>query len=146
MSRWSADDVRRFAARGLEAQGTVNKIVDREVSRLQRAGLLPPKKRAMNKLEGAYAQRLELERLAGVWQWWAFEAIRLRLAEGAWYKPDFAMLDPGGHLVLHETKGHWREAAKVRIKVAAELYPFFRFTAVTRERAKAGGAWQFKAY
>ena len=100
----------------------------------------------MNKLEGSYAQRLELERVAGIWQWWAFEPLKLRLAAGAWYTPDFAMLDPGGHLVIHETKGHWREAAMVRIKVAAELYPFFRFIAVTKQRKRDGGAWVFRPY
>lgn len=103
-------------------------------------------KNKMNKLEAAYAQKLELERLAGVWQWWAFNSIKLRLATGAYYTPDFALIDAGGHLIIHETKGHWREAAKVRIKVAAELYPHFRFVAVTRQRMRQGGAWTFKQY
>lgn len=100
----------------------------------------------MNGLESTYAQRLELERIAGVWQWWAFEAIKLRLATGAWYKPDFALIDAGGHLVLHETKGFWREAARVRIKVAAELFPCFRFVAVTRELKTNGGNWIHTQY
>jgi hypothetical protein len=100
----------------------------------------------MNKLEGAYAQRLELERIAGLWQWWAYEAIKLRLANGAWYKPDFALIDAGGHFVIHETKGHWREAARVRIKVAAELFPFFKFVAVTRQLQRDGGAWVYTQY
>jgi len=35
-----------------------------------------------------------------------------------------------GWFEIHETKGHWREAARVRIKVAADLYPWFKFVAV----------------
>ena len=31
----------------------------------------------------------------------------------------------GGAVELHEVKGFWREAAKVRVKVCAELYPFW---------------------
>ena len=100
----------------------------------------------MNKLEAAYAQRLDLERLAGMWQWWGYEPIKLRLAGGAWYTPDFGLIDTGGHFVIHETKGFWREAARVRIKVAAELYPFFRFVAVTRQRKRQGGAWILTPY
>jgi hypothetical protein len=136
-SRWSAGDLVRFAAKGAAAQKAVNQLL---------AGSLrasPPRARGkMNKLERDYAQRLELERLAGVWQWWAFEPIKLRLANGAWYKPDFCMIDTADCLVIHETKGHWREAARVRIKVAAELYPF-RFVAVTRPK---GGDWTFTQY
>ncbi len=141
-ARWSADDVAKFARRGRAAQSAVNEIINQVATR----SAMPPRLSPMNRLEAAYAQRLELERLAGMWQWWAYEPIKLRLAGGAWYTPDFALLDPGGHLIIHETKGHWREAARVRIKVAAELYPFFRFVAVTRQRKREGGNWIFTPY
>lgn len=143
MSNWTEKDLQRFVAR---AQTFVDKLVGSTIANLQNASQLPPKVGRMNKLETAYSQLIELERLAGTWQWWAFTPFKLRLAAGAWYTPDFALLDPLGKLVIHETKGHWREAAKVRIKVAAELYPMFRFVAVTRQRAKAGGNWLFKQY
>lgn len=142
MSRWSADDIAKFMRRGSFAQSSVNKILEKAATR----SATPPRHSPMNKLEAAYAQKIELERLAGMWQWWAYEPIKLRLAAGAWYTPDFALLDPGGHLIIHETKGHWREAAMVRIKVAAELYPFFRFVAVTRQRKRQGGAWILTQY
>ena len=96
----------------------------------------------MNKLEAAYAEWLELQRRAGAIEWWAFEWIRLRLADGAWFKPDFAVMKDG-KLSLHETKGHWREAARVRIRVAADRYPF-RFVAVTKD--KLTGEWTYEEF
>jgi hypothetical protein len=139
-ARWSLGDLHAFAARGQAAQRAVDGILAKHAPKIRGAGVMLPSR--MNRLETAYAMRLELERLGGVWQWWAFEPITLRLAQGARYTPDFGLLDPGGHIVFHETKGHWREAALVRIKVAAELYPFFRFVAVTRPK---GEGWTLKA-
>ena len=40
------------------------------------------------------------------------------------------MLPRSGVLELHECKGFWRDDARVKIKVAASLYPF-KFIAVT---------------
>jgi hypothetical protein len=96
-----------------------------------------PPKREMNATESAYASHLEALKRAGQVLWWRFEPMRLRLANGAWFKPDFGVKLRDGSLEFHETKGFWREAARVRIKVAAELFPF-RFIAVTR---KKGGGW-----
>lgn len=94
----------------------------------------------MNKLEASYAQYLELMRHAGSVQWYAFEAIKLRLADNTYYTPDFAVIGGmGGRLFFHEVKGFWREDARVKIKVAAEMFPHFGFLAVTREK---GGAWK----
>ena len=84
-------------------------------------------------LEEGYAKQLELLHLGGEIQWWRYEGIRLHLGGGAWYKPDFVYLDNKGQIHIHETKGHWMEAARVRIKVASELYPMFRFVAVKRK-------------
>jgi hypothetical protein len=101
-------------------------------------------KRGMNKWEGLFAAELEARRRAGEVSWWAFETLRFRLADGAWYKPDFAVMVVWGWretpaLELYEVKGHWREAARVRIKVAADRHPF-RFVAVTRK----DGEWQYE--
>lgn len=137
--RWTSADLKRFARRGGAAQSAVNALIYQHASKNPGVAIVRPR---MNRLESAYAKRLELERLAGLWQWWAFEPMTFALGHGARYTPDFGLIDPGGHLVLHETKGHWREAALVRIKVAASLYPF-RFVGVTRPK---GGDWTFKQY
>lgn len=82
-----------------------------------------PAARGMNKWERSYADFLEAQRKAGSVLWWDFERIRIRVGKGAWYKCDFAVLRADG-LSFEEVKGHWREAAKVRIKAAADLLPF----------------------
>lgn len=99
---------------------------------------LPAKRRGMNKTEAAYGAYLELQRKHGYIDWYRFEGMRLKLADGAWFKPDYAVLVDGA-LQFHEVKGFMREAANVRLKVANEQYPF-RFFLVRFER----GSWVVK--
>ncbi len=84
----------------------------------------------MNNTEAAYASRLSLGKRLGEIGYFAFEPLRLRLAGGAFYKPDFIVASNGKPIEFHEVKGFWREAARVRIRVAAELHPWARFVAV----------------
>ena len=77
---------------------------------------------------------------------WVYEGIKLRLADGAFYTPDFAVCREDGTLELHEVKAArkmsqgrdqtYTEASRVRVKVAASLYPWFRICVV---RPKGGG-------
>lgn len=78
----------------------------------------------MNKTEAGYAMVLEARRQAGAIQSWAYEAIKLRLADGAFYTPDFFIVMPDNTVELHETKGFMREAARVRLLVAMDRHPF----------------------
>ncbi len=94
-----------------------------------------------SKLERDYARQLEDQLRNGDILWWGYEPMRLRLADGAYYKPDFAVMTWDGALELHETKGFWREASRVRIKVAAERFPW-RFIAVTRSK----GRWDVETF
>lgn len=96
-------------------------------------GRISPLKRkppgTMNKLEGKYADELfELKRL-GLIVDYRFEAIKLRLADRTFYTPDFAVTYED-HIELHEVKGHWEDDARVKIKVAAAMFPEFAFVAV----------------
>lgn len=95
-----------------------------------------------NKLEQAFGLRLLSMLQREEIQWYAYEPIRLRLGEGSWYKPDFGALTKSDSFWLYEIKGFWREAARVRIKVAADRYPFFHFCAVT----KKGPVWEFENF
>ena len=95
-----------------------------------------PKKRGMNGLEAQYARLLDRRKGEGEVLHWEFEPLRFRLASGAWYKPDFGVLMADSSFELHETKGYWREAARVRIKAVAERFWFFKFVAITKD---AGG-------
>jgi hypothetical protein len=93
----------------------------------------------MNKTEAAWADQLELLKKADKIIDWRFNSVRFRLGDGAYYKPDFFVIYPD-HFELHEVKGFWREAAKVRIKTAAELYPWIRWVVVRLEK----GSWDIK--
>lgn len=102
--------------------------------------VVDPRER-MNKLEGAYADELDLLKRAGVIKWWAFEAIKLRLADWTQYIPDFFIVNEHDELEVREVKGHWEDDARVKIKVASELYPF-RFIAVTRNDK----GWEYEIF
>jgi len=86
-----------------------------------------------SQLEREYAAVLEAQRVAGEILWWKHHAMRLRLAEGTYYSTDFLVMLPNYELELRETKGWLREAARVRVKVIAEMYPF-RVVMVRAER------------
>ncbi len=99
----------------------------------------------MNKTEKAYADHLEMQRRAGEVEWFKFEAIKFRLADSAFYTPDFLVLMSSGFLEAHEVKGFWEDDARVKIKVAAALYPL-RFKAVTAIAKKRGGGWEAEEF
>jgi hypothetical protein len=68
------------------------------------------------------------------------EPLKFRLGGRVFWTPDFAAIEPDGRLVLIETKGGWfRDHAKVKTKVAAALYPQFRWLLVFRE---GRGGWR----
>lgn len=92
-----------------------------------------------NKLE----KRFEIECL-NLWKFehkiidYAFEAITIRIGNGVTYRPDYWTVDSEGRTTFYECKGKqvWDDA-KVKIKVAAMLYPAYRFYLCRREN----GAW-----
>jgi len=90
---------------------------------------------SMNKLELEYSQHLERMKKAGHIIDWRFNSLRFKLGSGAWYKPDFFVIYKD-RFELHETKGFMREAANVRLKVAAELYPWFNWVVIRRARGR----------
>ena len=98
---------------------------------LQALGRLPAGH--MNKTEAAYAQDLEILRQTGAIAWWAFEGLKFRLADATFYTPDFSVMLANGELQAHEIKGHWEDDAKVKIKVAASLFPV-QFIAIKKNR------------
>lgn len=55
------------------------------------------------------------------------QQIKLRLANKTWYTPDFVTLHEDGRIMVWEVKGWLRDDAAVKLKVAAEQYPWFRF-------------------
>jgi hypothetical protein len=99
----------------------------------------------MNGLERQYAEALELEKRVGNIAWFAFEGIKLRLADRTFYTPDFAVIRGDGTLEIHEVKGHWEDDARVKIKVAAEMFPF-KFISAKPKPKKLGGGWEIEEF
>lgn len=97
------------------------------LKRIQALGRL--KSGQMNATERRYAERLEGLYKAGEIAWYAFEPMNLRLGDKCFYRVDFMVMLKDGRLEAHEVKGFWADDAKVKIKVAAEKFPF-RFIAV----------------
>ena len=96
---------------------------------------------ALNKTEQEYRDMLEQRKRAGEIAWYAFEAMKLRLADNTFYSPDFTVMLSNGALEQHEVKGFWTDDARVKIKVAAALFPF-PFFAIKKVK---GGAWEVEA-
>ena len=99
----------------------------------------------MNATEREYGDVLELRRVAGEVAWYKFEGVKLRLADNTFYTPDYAVMLTSGAIEVHEVKGFWQDDAKVKIKVAADLYPF-RFLAVRKRAKKDGGGFEQESF
>ena len=97
----------------------------------------------MNQTEAKYAQYLELLRLDGEILWWKYEAIKFRLAPKTFLMTDFLVMKADGLLECHEVKGHMEDDAAVKLKVAADIYPF-RFLLITVRPKREGGGWVTK--
>jgi len=91
----------------------------------------------MNLTEIEYAVHLEGLIKRGCIVHYRYEALKLRLADNTFYTPDFLVI-LATRMELHEVKGFWREDARVKIKVAAHQYPWFKFIAVQKKK----GAWK----
>lgn len=99
----------------------------------------------MNKTEQEYSYHLEAMVAGGRVLWFRYEGIKLRLADKTFYTPDFAVMMADGTIELHEIKGHWEDAARIKIKVASEQYPF-QFRAFTKAAKKDGGGWKEEVF
>jgi hypothetical protein len=94
----------------------------------------------MNKTEAAYASYLEGLKVAREIHWYKFEGLKLRLADKTFYTADFVVITNKGLVELHEVKGFMTEDANVKIKVAADMYPFI-FKLIRKGK---GGLWDVK--
>lgn len=121
MSRMSAADLLKLP-RGAEALGLVT------------APTQEPRRGVMGKWEAAFLREvLEPARFP----WIRFEPITLTLYDGssdvrkARYTPDFLAIGLDGFIQAFEVKGQRRQAGIVRIKAAAQQYPWIHFRLAT---------------
>jgi hypothetical protein len=100
----------------------------------------------MNGLEKRYAAYLEIRRVVGEIRGWKFEAVKLRLAPATFYNVDFTVWMADGSFEQHEVKGgHFEDDARVKVKVAARMFPEYRFI-VAREKDRKRSEWSFEEF
>lgn len=98
----------------------------------------------MNSTEQRYAALLDQEKAAGRVLWWAFEAIKLRLAPNTHLIVDFFVMYADGRLEAIDVKGSKaivEDDAIVKMKVAADTFPW-PFKMVFPRKKSDGGGWE----
>lgn len=97
----------------------------------------------MNQTETAYADGLQVRKLAGEIIDFQFEAVTFKIAEGCRYTPDFAIWMADGSMEFVDCKGGgpMDEKSRVKVKCAAEKFPMFLFVIEQRLAKKNGGGW-----
>lgn len=115
-----------------------------------KAVLTIPEPKYKSELERQYAAQLELQCRAREIISWDYEVVTWKLAElECRYTPDFRLLVPVGRysldgytkfdgckVVFDEVKGHWTEAAKIRVKVAMDKFPEYEWRVVTGKKRR----------
>lgn len=98
----------------------------------------------MNDTETAYADELQLRKLAGEVIEWQFESMTLKLAKDCRYTPDFLVVLADGIIEMVDAKGGgpMDEKSRVKCKCAAEKFPWFRFVICQRQSKKDGRGWK----
>lgn len=100
----------------------------------------------MNATEAKYAAYLGQLTLAGDVLWWKFEPVKLLLAPQTTLTPDFMVMLADGSLEMHDVKGAkaiYTDDAKVKMKIAAQEYPFV-FRVVYPVKKADGGGWSIE--
>lgn len=98
----------------------------------------------MNKTEELFDLYLDAQRHHGEILWYTFEGIKLKLADNCHLTIDFAVLPADGVMELIDVKGSpaiFSDDAKVKMKLAAKLFPF-RFKVAFPIPKKDGGGWR----
>lgn len=100
----------------------------------------------LNGTEQAYADHLDEMVAAGEVKEYRPHPFKVKLAPSTFYEPDFLVVMPDGVIEIHEVKGFWRDDARVKIKVAAAMFPWWRWKAVSKVAKKRGGGWSVEVF
>ena len=90
----------------------------------------------LNKTERAYLEHLRSLSLL----WIGIQNITVKIADDCRLTPDFCYVGADKKLTIVDVKGFQREDALIKMKVAARLFPMFRFVIVTKQ----AGGWLVK--
>jgi hypothetical protein len=89
------------------------------------------------KLEIQYADQAEAYKKIGRIDSWMYHPIKVRLAHGCTYTPDFG-LRMLGEFVLVETKGSWKAKnardSHTRLQIAQQMFPWWIWVDVTKDK------------
>lgn len=100
----------------------------------------------MTGVEKRMNAELDADHKAGRIEWFAYEPLKFRLADRTYYSPDFAVMHTDGTIEFREVKGSWKaphqDDSRVKIKVAAEQFPMFLFTAYESRK----GEWKIERF
>ncbi|MDR5777289.1 MULTISPECIES: DUF1064 domain-containing protein [unclassified Caballeronia] len=124
-----------LAARGTATPGEAARKVLHALGRLRDG--------EQNATERRYEAHLEQQRRSGEIQWYMFEGIKLKLAPRTFLTVDYVVLPASGVLEMHDVKGAraiFSDDAKVKMKVAARIFPLV-FKVVYPRKARDGGGW-----
>jgi hypothetical protein len=136
MLRWSPEQLAAHQVRQPKPAPAKND----PMARFHALGRLP--KDQMNKTERAYSVLLDEEKRQGLVIDWKFHPMRVRLADNTFYEVDFLVLHADMKLAIHETKGGFvTQHGQMKIKLCAEVLPYFRMVKATKLTAKQGGGW-----
>lgn len=98
----------------------------------------------MNRLETKYAAHLDTLVAVHEVRQYRFEPMKLRLAPSTYLDVDFLVWMDNNTVELHEVKGHWEDDARVKIKVAATMFPWWRFVGVQWD--KQAKDWKYERF
>lgn len=119
-----------------ELKAHEQRLVAGDAGRVVTPRPLPVERGYRSKTEASFAQWLDIQKMAGQIGGWQYEEVRLRLAAGKTYVPDFLVLCVGfvgnfSHFA--EVKGrkgagfYSRDLGKLKIAMAARLFPWWDF-------------------
>lgn len=125
---------------------TVISARDFREAALKRAAA-PPSARALgrlapgqlNKTEARFDAHLWRQQAVGAVLWHRAQCLSLKLADGCWFRTDFVILPADHVLTIVDVKGAKpmiEEDAKVKMKVAASIFPFRFAYAFPKSRAQ----------
>lgn len=141
--RFTEEEFNQLQARQAKSKSPAPK---QSTSKARLHALGRKKKGEMNATEAKFANYLRGLEITGEILWWRHEGIKLQLADNTTLNVDFNVMYADGLLVMIDVKGAKaiiEEDAKVKMKVAAEQFPFVFRYAFPRQK-KDGGGWIFE--
>lgn len=136
---WTVEDLKSYALRRLRNEEAARKEMRELLNHENNSSVgavgaassernkVPTDEHKLNKTERAYLNYL---RASGV-KWIGVQNITLKLAHDCRLTVDFVYFDEE-QLVFVDVKGFQREDALIKMKVAARLFPFWKFQIVSR--------------